>query len=127
MSAWAGREALAADDNEDSRKLAFLLLKRAGFTVHQAEDGAQALACARDHALAVILMDLEMPVMNGLAAIRAIRAESASPGVRIIGLSAHADQHARDECLAAGADDYLVKPLRGADLTRLLERFGGPA
>ncbi|MFN0162125.1 MAG: response regulator [Burkholderiales bacterium] len=125
MSAWAGREALAADDNEDSRKLAFLMLKRAGFTVHQAEDGAQALACAKDHALAVILMDLEMPVMSGLEAIRAIRAEAASPGVRIIGLSAHADLRARDECLAAGADDYLVKPLRGADLTRILERFSG--
>ncbi|MBL8376965.1 MAG: response regulator [Burkholderiales bacterium] len=127
MSAWAGREALAADDNEDSRKLASLMLKRAGFTVHQAEDGAQALACARNSALSVILMDLEMPVMSGLEAIRAIRAEAASPGVRIIGLSAHADQRARDECLAAGADDYLVKPLRGAELTRILERFIGAA
>lgn len=127
MSAWSGREALAADDNEDSRKLAFLMLKRAGFSVHQAEDGAQALACARNNALSVILMDLEMPVMSGLEAIRAIRAEAASPGVRIIGLSAHADQRARDECVAAGADDYLVKPLRGADLARILERFAGTA
>jgi hypothetical protein len=123
VSAWAGQAALAADDNEDSRKLAFLMLKRAGFTVHQAEDGAQALACAREHRPAVILMDLEMPVMSGLEAIRAIRAEPGLPQPRIVGLSAHADERARAECIAAGADDYLVKPLRGADLTRLLDAF----
>ena len=117
---WAGKRALVADDNEDSRKLATLVLKREGLIVSQAENGRQAVdqACATPPDL--ILMDLEMPVMGGLEAIRDIRAGGRAPGARIIALSAHAAGESRELSLAAGADGYLVKPLRMADLQKAL-------
>lgn len=127
MSAWAGQPALAADDNEDSRKLASLILKREGMLVAQAEDGRQALDHFLANPVALILMDLEMPVMSGLEAIRAIRALQLPRPVKIVGLSAHADESARKECLAAGADAYLVKPMRLADLQRVLGELFGSA
>jgi len=120
VNAWAGKAALAADDNEDSRKLAGLLLKREGMLVAQAEDGQQALDYATANKVELILMDLEMPVMSGLDAIRAIRALVQTRNVKIIGLSAHADDAAKQACLAAGANAYLVKPMRLADLQRVL-------
>ena len=125
MSHWAGKHALAADDNEDSRKLASLMLKREGFVVSQAADGQQAVDHAGSSQVDLILMDLEMPVLSGLDAIRAIRARCIAPGVRIVGLSAHADLRVRAECIAAGANDYLIKPLRMADLTKVLGTLFG--
>lgn len=126
MNAWAGKPALAADDNQDSRKLAGLLLKREGMLVAQAEDGRQALDYATANPVELILMDLEMPVMSGLDAIRAIRALVPTRSVKIIGLSAHADDAAKQACLAVGADAYLVKPMRLADLQRVLAQvFAG--
>ena len=125
MSRWAGKHALAADDNEDSRKLASLMLKREGFIVSQAADGQQAVDHAGSNQVDLILMDLEMPVLSGLDAIRAIRARGIAPGVRIVGLSAHADLRVREECIAAGANDYLIKPLRMADLTKVLGTLFG--
>lgn len=119
-STWAGKRALVADDNEDSRKLATLMLKREGMVVSQAENGRQAVdqACAETPDL--ILMDLEMPVMGGLEALRAIRAGDNTSAVRIIALSAHAAGESREESLVAGADAYLVKPLRMAELQKAL-------
>ena len=127
MNPWNGRPALAADDNEDSRKLASLILKREGMIVAQAEDGQQALDQATTGEFDLILMDLEMPVMSGLDAIRAIRALQPPRTVKIVGLSAHADDAARRECLAAGADAYLVKPMRLADLQKVLAGLFGTA
>lgn len=127
MSAWAGQPALAADDNEDSRKLASLILKREGMLVAQAEDGREALDHFLANPVALILMDLEMPVMSGLEAIRAIRASQPPRPVKIVGLSAHADESARKESLAAGADAYVVKPMRLADLQRVLGELFGSA
>lgn len=126
MSAWTGKAALAADDNQDSLKLAGLLLKREGMVVGHAADGQQALDYVNAKPVDLILMDLEMPVMSGLDAIRAIRALVPARTVRIIGLSAHADDAAKQACLAAGADAYLVKPMRLADLQRVLAKvFAG--
>ena len=125
MSTWTGMAALAVDDNEDSRKLAVLMLKREGLSVAQAGDGQQALEHARANPLDLILMDLEMPVMDGLESIRAIRALGSARPLRIVGLSAHADDSVRERCIAAGADAYLVKPVRMADLQRILTQLFG--
>ncbi len=127
MNPWHGRPALAVDDNEDSRKLATLILKREGMVVAQSEDGRQAVDQITGGEFDLVLMDLEMPVMSGLDAIRAIRALRPPRTVRIVGLSAHADDAARRECLAAGADGYLIKPLRLADLQKLLAALFGAA
>lgn len=119
-SAWTGKLALVADDNEDSRKLATLMLRREGLIVSQAVNGRQAVDQAAATPPDLILMDLEMPVMGGLEAIRDLRAGGKAPGVRIIALSAHAAGESREQSLAAGADGYLVKPLRIAELQKAL-------
>jgi CheY-like chemotaxis protein len=123
MSLWQGRAALAVDDNEDSRKLAVLMLKKQGLEVAVAGDGAQALAHVRQQPCDLVLMDLEMPIMGGLDAMRAIRALEPARPVKLVALSAHADEKVKSDCVAAGADAYLVKPVRMADLVALLERL----
>ncbi|MBL8384940.1 MAG: response regulator [Burkholderiales bacterium] len=128
MSAWAGCAALAADDDEASRKLAALMLKREGLVVTAVEDGQQALDHVAANHVDLVLMDLEMPRLGGLDAIRAIRALAPPRPARIVALTSHADETVRARCREAGADAYLVKPVRLADLQRVLgEVFAAPA
>ena len=103
---------LLAEDNAINQKVALRLLERLGYEADIVGDGRQALA-RLDHAVYdVILMDVQMPEMDGLEASRAICARwAASERPRIIAMTAEAMQGDRDKCLAAGMDDYIVKPV----------------
>ena len=103
---------LLAEDNAINQKVALRLLERLGYGADVVGDGRQALA-RLDHAVYdVILMDVQMPEMDGLEASRAICARwAASEHPRIIAMTAEAMQGDRDKCLAAGMDDYIVKPV----------------
>ena len=103
---------LLAEDNAINQKVALRLLERLGYGADVVGDGRQALA-RLDHAVYdVILMDVQMPEMDGLEASRAICARwAASERPRIIAMTAEAMQGDRDNCLAAGMDDYIVKPV----------------
>jgi signal transduction histidine kinase/CheY-like chemotaxis protein/HPt (histidine-containing phosphotransfer) domain-containing protein len=103
---------LLAEDNAINQKVALRLLERLGYRADVVGDGRQALA-RLDHAVYdVILMDVQMPEMDGLEASRAICARwAASERPRIIAMTAEAMQGDRDKCLAAGMDDYIVKPV----------------
>ena len=103
---------LLAEDNAINQKVALRLLERLGYGAEVVGDGRQALA-RLDHAVYdVILMDVQMPEMDGLEASRAICARwAASERPRIIAMTAEAMQGDRDKCLAAGMDDYIVKPV----------------
>jgi CheY-like chemotaxis protein len=103
---------LIAEDNAINQKVALRLLERLGYGADVVGDGRQALA-RLDHAVYdVILMDVQMPEMDGLEASRAICARwAASERPRIIAMTAEAMQGDRDKCLAAGMDDYIVKPV----------------
>ena len=103
---------LLAEDNAINQKVALRLLERLGYGADIVGDGRQALA-RLDHAVYdVILMDVQMPEMDGLEASRAICARwAASERPRIIAMTAEAMQGDRDKCLAAGMDDYIVKPV----------------
>jgi CheY-like chemotaxis protein len=123
----AGRSlrVLLADDNAVNRKVASRLLEKQGHTVELACDGAEALAAFAHDSFDLILMDVQMPVMNGYDATRAIRAqERGTPRhISIVALTAHAIKGDREICLAAGMDDYLGKPIRPAELAAVLERW----
>jgi len=97
------------------------ILDAAGYRVDVAADGARAVAAARRAPYAVILMDVQMPVMDGLEATRQIRG-AAGPNrhTRIIGLTAAAGAEYEAQCRAAGMDEYLTKPVRRG---LLLERL----
>jgi CheY-like chemotaxis protein len=103
---------LLAEDNAINQKVALRLLERLGYGADVVGDGRQALAQLDHTAYDVILMDVQMPEMDGLEASRTICARwAASERPRIIAMTAEAMQGDRDKCLAAGMDDYIVKPV----------------
>ena len=116
---------LVAEDNAVNRLLARKLLEKHGHTVSAVENGREALAAIERERPDLVLMDVQMPVMDGLEAIRAVRAKEQSSGLRlpIIALTAHAMKGDRERCLDAGADDYLTKPIRAGELFAALARM----
>ena len=119
---------LLAEDNAVNQKVAARLLEKLGHSVEVTSDGAQALAAATRDAFDLILMDVQMPVMNGYDATLAIRAaeQGTTRHVPIVALTAHAMKGDREICLKAGMDDYLGKPIRPRELASVLERWGKP-
>jgi CheY-like chemotaxis protein len=113
---------LVAEDNVVNQKLALRILQRMGYRADLASNGIEAVESVQRQTYDVILMDVQMPEMDGLEAARRICARWA-PGERprIIAMTANAMQSDRDQCLAAGMDDYLTKPIR---VERLAEALG---
>lgn len=118
---------LLAEDNPVNRTLARKLLEKHGHSVVIAENGRQALEALGRQSVDLILMDVQMPEMDGLEATRAIREKEKGTGAHqsIIALTAHAMKGDRERCLAAGADDYLTKPIHTPDLLAALDRIQG--
>jgi len=119
-----GRTVLLVEDNATNRRVAELFLERAGCDVVQAVDGGEALAALKERRVDLVLMDVQMPVMDGLEATRRIRQEV--PGgarVPIVGLTASALKEQAEACRAAGMDDVIAKPIDRAHLDAVLERF----
>jgi two-component system, sensor histidine kinase and response regulator len=115
---------LLAEDNAVNRKLATTLLEKRGHTVVVTENGRDALDALERESVDLVLMDVQMPVMDGLEATRIIREKEQSTGghLPIIALTAHAMKGDRERCLAAGADDYVAKPIRIAELLAVMNR-----
>jgi CheY-like chemotaxis protein len=113
---------LLAEDNAVNQKLAALLLRRAGHDVTVVGDGNAAVQAVAEGSYDVVLMDLQMPQMDGFEATAAIRAAERDTGrhLRIVALTAHAMKDDRDKCLEAGMDDYLTKPIDPARLQNAL-------
>jgi signal transduction histidine kinase/DNA-binding response OmpR family regulator len=119
----AQRRVLLAEDNANNQKVALAMLKACNVTADLAHDGAQAVAAHARTGYAMILMDCQMPVMNGFDAIRSIRTadeEARRPRTPIIAVTAEALHGARERCLEAGFDDYLAKPYHLQALKQLM-------
>ena len=119
---------LLAEDNAVNQKVATRILERLGATVDVAKNGVEAVNAAARHRFDLILMDCQMPEMDGFqatGAIRASEAAAANGGRRtpIIALTANAMQGDRERCVAAGMDDYLPKPVRSDELSLMLEKW----
>ena|SRR5437588_1068371 len=120
-----GYTVLVADDNEVAQRLCRRVLEKAGYGVLIAGDGLQAVDIALSQRPAMILMDVAMPGIDGLEAMRRIKAEI--PALPIVIASAHSMSSDRDRFLAAGADNVLSKPFRLADLIAAVESFARAA
>ncbi|MBI1188391.1 MAG: response regulator [Alphaproteobacteria bacterium] len=102
---------LVAEDHADNREILRRRLTREHFTVVEAEDGVAAVAGFAAHAPSLVLMDLAMPRMGGLEAMKAIRSAEGGKGIPIIAVTAHAMDSVREDCLTAGFDAFVTKPL----------------
>ena len=124
---------LLAEDNVVNQKLALRLLQQMGYRADVASNGIEAIECVARQPYDVVLMDVQMPEMDGLEATRRIVARWPSPSERpsIVAMTANAMQGDREECLAAGMDDYVTKPIRVDALVQALvsvmARAPGPA
>jgi signal transduction histidine kinase/CheY-like chemotaxis protein len=115
---------LLAEDNLVNQKVATRLIENLGYRVDAASDGQAAVTAWRSGQYALILMDCQMPELDGYAATREIRTQESGSTERIpiVALTAHAMQDAERECLEAGMDDYLTKPIDKGKLKQCLER-----
>ena len=114
---------LLVEDFEDSRFMMRKLLEMAGYKVVEASDGEQAVAVAVQQKPALILMDLSLPKLDGLAATRQIRQKKGLKRVPILAVSAHDSPESRTEALEAGCNEYVTKPIDFDQLQALLQRF----
>jgi signal transduction histidine kinase/CheY-like chemotaxis protein len=116
---------LLAEDNPVNQKLATRILEKRGYSVVVAADGLRAMDEFRKQRFDLALMDIQMPLMNGLETAAAIRAIERETGGRlpIIALTAHAMKRDMDRCLEAGMDDYLSKPINTVELFRKLDEL----
>ena len=116
---------LIAEDNAVNQKLALKLLEKMGYRADLASSGQEVLDILGLRSFDLILMDVQMPVMDGIEATRRIRrTHSAGDGPRIVGLTASALDSDRQACIHAGMDDYLSKPIHVGALQAVLERCG---
>ncbi len=115
---------LLAEDNPVNQKLAIRLLESAGHNVVLASDGSAAVSLHQQRAFDLILMDVQMPELDGFAATRRIRDFEKTSGthIPIVAMTAHAMKGDRERCLAAGMDNYISKPLHKAELLDLVQK-----
>ena len=120
-----GLRVLLVEDHPVNQKLAIKLLERDGHQVTLAQNGQEGFAAAVGETFDLVLMDVQMPVMDGLESARAIRAferEHGRAAVPIAAMTANAMASDREACEAAGMNDFIAKPFKTAELRALLER-----
>lgn len=122
--AFAGKSVLLAEDSDTNAEVARLLLQSAGIAVHRVENGRAAVeAVEQDCPFDLILMDVSMPLMDGIEATRTIRERGLCEGTPIVALTAHTHDDDRDRCLEAGMNDFVAKPYRKDTLLEVLSRY----
>jgi len=124
-SSLRGARVLVVEDNRVNQVVATRLLERRGLRTQVANNGREALDMLTSESADLILMDIQMPVMDGYDATRAIREQEKATGahIPIIALTAHAMKGDREKCLGAGMDDYLTKPVQGDQLYHAIEEL----
>ncbi len=125
LSPTAGVRVLVVEDNPTNRQVATALLERLGVRVDCAIDGAEAVTMVQNQRYDLVLMDMQMPLMDGLEATRTIRALGIDT-LPIVALTANAFVSDREKCLEAGMNDFLAKPVNRAKLETALGRWASP-
>ena len=116
---------LSVDDSASIRQMVKLTLSGAGYDVIQANDGAEGLAKAKGSKVDMVMTDLNMPVMNGLALIKELRKLPAYQGVPILFLTTESDAALKSEAKAAGATGWITKPFQQVQLISVVKKVPG--
>ncbi len=115
------RTILVADDFDDTRLIMRLWLERRGYRVVEASDGVEALEVARMESPDLIIMDIEMPALDGLAATRRLREDEQLRRVPVVAVSAYGAEHWRARAIEAGCNEYVSTPFEPAELDELIK------
>jgi PAS domain S-box-containing protein len=119
----AGRQVLLVEDNPVNQMLVLCLLEKQGHRIVTAQNGKEALAALQKQHFDLVLMDVQMPEMDGFEATKAIRVMEAQSGrhIPIVAMTAHAMKGDKERCLETGMDGYIAKPIQSEELTRVLD------
>jgi CheY-like chemotaxis protein len=120
-----GLRLLLAEDNRVNQRLAVRVLEKHGHRVTVAENGLEVLKALKQSDFEMVLMDIQMPEMDGLEATRTIRRQEQATGahIPIVALTAHALHGDRERCVEAGMDDYISKPIKVEELLTTIEKW----
>jgi len=119
-------DVLVVEDNPINQRVVSRMLEKAGYSVAVAANGIEALNALASHSFRLILMDVQMPEMDGLTATRRIRERFDSGQLPVIALTAHGSSEDRRQCLQAGMNEHLVKPIHKETLLQVVARYLGP-
>jgi two-component system cell cycle response regulator DivK len=119
----AGERVLVVEDNEKNMKLVRDILQAMGYSPLEASTGEEALALAAEESPALVLMDIQLPDLDGSEALRRLRSDERTAGIPVLALTAQAMQGDRERFLAAGFDGYLSKPIDVDELIETVRRF----
>jgi len=117
------RTILVVEDNDKNRRLIRDVLLYYGYKVIEAGDGAEGARLAKEHLPALILLDIQMPVMNGFTALNVLREAPETKNIKVIAMTSFAMTGDREKILDAGFDEYISKPIDTRELPRLVERM----
>ena len=112
---------LVVDDNGTNRKLLRVILKSIGYDTIEAEDGQQGVELARDFMPALIIMDIQMPVLSGNEALKILKADPATAEIPVIALTSYAMSGDKEKFLEEGFDSYIAKPVEQKKLLAAIE------
>ena len=118
-----GERILVVEDNEKNMKLFRDVLGATGYRTLEATTGGEAVEMATEHTPDLVLMDIQMPDIDGVEALRRLRADARTATLRVLAVTAQAMQGDREHFLAAGFDGYLSKPVNVADLIATVRRY----
>jgi two-component system cell cycle response regulator DivK len=117
------KKILVIEDTEDNRQIIRDLLAAAGYDLVEANDGAAGVQAAKDHKPDLILMDIQLPIMDGYQATRAIKAEAALKHIPIIAVTSYALSGDEEKTREAGCDGYISKPFSPRNLLALIRKY----
>lgn len=113
---------LVVEDNELNRQLMVDLLGHYGYEVLEASNGVQALLLARRHHIDLILMDMQMPIMSGFEAVKMLRTDEKTAGMKIVAVTSFALAEEKERILETGVDEFITKPIDTREFPKIIER-----
>lgn len=113
---------LIVDDDAKTRKLLRAMLQNSGYEIIEAENGEQGIKLAKENIPVLILMDIEMPVMDGMSAFKVIRADESTKNIPVIALTSYAMKGDKEKFLAEGFDNYISKPIDVKEFMKIVKK-----
>jgi two-component system cell cycle response regulator DivK len=114
---------LIVEDNDKNRELVKDILDLHGYKVLEAEDGVEGVAMVKEHVPDLVIMDIQMPVMDGITSAKIIKSDPATKGTTMIALTSFAMKGDRERFMDAGFDDYIAKPIDTRKLPELVKKY----